>query len=336
MLYFLKSKGSLSMIISPASEKSKEAIDLFSGLQVYFVSKINALSLKFGEGKSCWSHVWECDKGKQGGGKYYESRDKQLFDQLCIQVSDINEIVRFSATVHPKNPHLPSLSLSASWGKLKAKKTSWYLSVSLDPSIMNESSFEKNIFSEAVQKSAGGFYKEGIVKGDDYFFIPEAGRHRGVFHYCLENHHAENFEEGKAFILSLFESSMDAYVSIFSTKQHLQSSYSDDKKEEQLAYHTLYLFYLLMKDGDTASALLTCTRNNISMLASLPSFVNKDILALWLEKVDAPQDILLKQIMKILPNAVPTPVDEKSKVKLVQAMVKHYNKYPHNKQSDIF
>ena len=316
------------MTISTLSEEAKEAAALFSGLQVYFVSKINALSLQLGEGKSCRSYTWECEKGKHGGGKQYEARDRRLFDQLCIQTADIDKRVQFSATIHPNDPHVPSVQFSTSWGKIKEGKASWCISVSLDPAIVNESSFEKNILSEAIKRSAGDLYDEGILKGDDYFFIPEVGRPRGVFHYCLESYHTENFEEEKAFILSLFETAMDAYVSIFSTKVSLQSTYSSDKKEEQLAYHTLYLFYFLMKDRNMAAALLNCTRNNSSMLASIPSYVNRDILALWLEKTDAPQNILLKHILKILPKAVPTPVDEKSKMKLLQAIVKHYNKYP--------
>ena len=316
------------MIPSIQSKEAKEIEDIFSGLQVYFVSKINALALEFGKGKSCKSILWECDKGKHGKGKYYEARDKTLFNQLCVQVSHIEGILQFSATIHPDNPHVPSLHLSASWGKTTEGEPSWKLIADLDPAVMNESSFDKNIFSEAIKTSVGNFYDEGILKGDEYSFIPEVGRHRGVFHYCLEAYHTKNLEEGKAFVLALFETAIDAYVSIFSTKQMLQSTYTDEKKDEQLAYHTLYFFHLLMKDKDTISALLTCAQNNISVLASLPSFINRDILAIWVELMTKPQDELAAALLKVLPKENPTHVDEKTKKALANAVRKHYKKHP--------
>ncbi len=72
------------------SEEAKEVDLLLSGLQVYFVSKLNALALQFGEGKSCKSVIWECDKGKHGGGTRYEARDRSLFNQASVNVSEVH------------------------------------------------------------------------------------------------------------------------------------------------------------------------------------------------------------------------------------------------------
>ena len=282
--------------------------------------------------------MWECDKGKHGGGQWYEARDKSLFKQASIHVSEIhyedkkNKALEsasvFSATIHPDNPHVPSLHLSVSREKMKEEKACWHLTADLNPSILNESDLDQNIFSEMLEKAAGRFYEEGTLGGDNYFYIPEAGRHLGVSHYYLENYHDGNLEEEKAFILAFYESIVDCYLSIFSAKLMLQPTYTEEKKEEQLAYHTLYLFQILTLDRATRAALLEHDQNDAGILASLPSHINRDILSLWGDKMSAPQDLLLKQILKVLPKVVPTPVDEKSKRVLANTIRKHYKKYP--------
>lgn len=320
------------------SEEANEVDLLLSGLQVYFVSKLNALALQFGEGKSCKSVIWECDKGRHGGGTRYEARDRSLFNQASVNVSgvhyedtknralDVSTV--FSATIHPDNPHVPSLHISLSWEKMKEEKGCWHLIADLNPSILNESTCDKNIFSETLKKATGTFYEEGTVQGDRYFSIPVLGRHRGVSHFYLEGYDSGNFEEDKALMQEVAESVFNSYIEILSAKLREQPTFTQEKKEEQLAYHTLYLFQVLTLDRGTMKGLLEHDQNDVGILASLPSHINRDILSLWIEKMPAPQDLLLKQILKVLPNVVPTPVDEKCKKQLANTIRKHYKKYP--------
>lgn len=316
------------MKISVQSEEAKEVKLLFSGMQVYFVSKLNALALQFGEGRACKSVIWEYDKGIHVGGKRYESRDKSLFDQASIHVYETGSTSVFSATIHANNPHVPSLHLSVSWEKMNEEKGFWHLMADLNPSILNEAALDQNIFSETLKKATGELYAEGAKQGDIYFNIPVLRRHRGVSHYYLENYNTGNFEEEKAFILAFYESVIDCYLSIFSAKLMLHLTYTNEKKEEQLAYHTLYFFQVLTEDRGTRSALLQHDKNDLGILASLPSHINRDILSLWVEKMSAPHDLLLSQILKVLPKEVPTPVDEKCKKQLANIIRKHYKKYP--------
>jgi coproporphyrinogen III oxidase len=44
--------------------------------------------------------------------------------------------------------------------------------------------------------------------------------------------------------------------------------------------------------------------------------------------MSAPQDDLVKALLKALPDEVPTPVEEKTKKALAKAVRKHYKKYP--------
>lgn len=320
------------------SEEAKEVNLLLSGLQVYFVSKLNALALQFGEGKSCKSVIWECNKGKHGGGKRYEARDKTLFNQLSVNVFQVHFedekkkaldlATVFSATIHPKNPHVPSMHISVSWEKMKEEKGCWYFTVDLNSSILNESTCDKNIFSETLKNATGKLYEEGTLQGERYFYIPVLGRHRGVSHFCLEGYDSGNFEEDKTLMLEVGESVINTYVEIMGAKLREHPTVTQEKKEEQLAYHTLYFFQVLTLDRGTVKSLLEHDQNDIGILSSLPSPINRNILSSWVEKMPAPQDLLLKQILKILPNAVPTPVDEKCKRLLANAIRKHYKKYP--------
>lgn len=326
------------MRISAQSEELKEVELLLSGLQLYFVSKLNAMALQFGEGKSCKSITWDYDKGKHGGGKQYGARDRSLFDHASVDVSSVHYtevknialdmMTVFRTTIHPNNPHIPSMHFSVSWEKMKEKKGGWHIMADLNPSILGESVLDKNIFTETLKNTMDYLYDEGTVHGDNYFNIPVLGRQRGVSHFYLEGYDGGHFEEDKALILKAGESIIKSYMEILSSKSKEYPTFTQEKKEEQLAYHTLYFFQILLFDKVTVKDLMLHDQNDLGVLASLPSHINKNILALWVEKISAPQDLLLKQILKVLPNVVPTPINEKSKKALAHAIRKHYKKYP--------
>ena len=106
-------------------------------------------------------------------------------------------------------------------------------------------------------------------------------------------------------------------------------TYTEEERQKQLAYHTLYLFQVLTLDRGTTSGLLIHDQNDVGIMGSIPSHVNRDLLASWVEKMPEPQDQLLLSLIQALPNEVPTPVDEKTKKLLAKAVRKHYKKYPH-------
>ena len=69
-------------------------------------------------------------------------------------------------------------------------------------------------------------------------------------------------------------------------------------------------------------------QNDIGIMGSIPSHLNRDILATWMEKMPEPQDQLVDALLKALPNKMPTQVDEHTKKDLAKAVRKHYKKYP--------
>lgn len=320
------------------SPQAKEASLLVNGLQAYFVTKLNALSLKFGEGKAFEAVTWGRDGGKHGGGTRYEARDYSVFDRASVNVSQVHyddderkklgSATAISTIIHPNNPHAPSMHMHISWTQMKDGEGYWRVMADLNPSIIRESESDKERFSSTLKEVTGVLYEEGAALGDRYFYIPALGRHRGVSHYYLEGYNSGNFESDKAFVLEVGERVIDKYIAIVTDKLLQYTAFTKEVKEEQLAYYTLYLFQVLTLDRGTTSGLLVHNQNDVGIMGSIPSHVNRNILASWVGKMPVPQDLLLKALLKALPDEMPTPVGEKTKKTLANIVRKHYKKYP--------
>ncbi|MBO85495.1 MAG: coproporphyrinogen III oxidase, partial [Deltaproteobacteria bacterium] len=79
----------------------------------------------------------------------------------------------------------------------------------------------------------------------------------------------------------------------------------------------------------TTSGLLVHGDNDVGILGSLPSTVDRAVLEGWLEVQPAPQEQLLRALIDTLPPG-PTPtVDVATKRKLAQVVRDHYAEHPH-------
>lgn len=327
------------MIRIPAqSEQAQEALLLVEGLQAYFVSKLNALALEYGEGKSCEPIEWGRDWGKHGGGIRYEARDTLVFNRGSVNVSQVHydddsskklgSATAISTIIHPRNPHAPSMHMHISWTQMRDGQGYWRIMADLNPALIGEAHLDKTIFSKTLEEVTGEHYKEGKAQGDRYFTIPTLHRTRGVSHFYLEGYASESFQDDKIFANRVGEKVIDTYISIISAKFSSHLSFTKEAKEEQLAYHTLYLFQVLTLDRGTTSGLLIHDQNDIGIMGSIPSHINRDILASWKHLVPKPQDELVNALLEALPKCVPTPIEEETKLALAEAVRKHYKKYP--------
>lgn len=327
------------MVQIPAkSEQAKEAALLVEGLQAYFVSKLNALSLRFGKGKSFEAVTWGRDGGIHGGGTRYEARDGMVFDSASVNVSQVHydddaqkklgSATAISTIIHPNNPHAPSMHMHISWTQMKEGTGYWRVMADLNPSLLDESQADKERFSSVLKDVTGEHYEEGSAQGDRYFYIPALKKHRGVSHFYLEGFNSGDFEADKAFVLQVGESVIACYIAIVTDKLLAHPTFTEEEKAEQLGYHTLYLFQVLTLDRGTTSGLLVHDQNDVGIMGSIPSHVNRDVLALWVEKMPPPQDLLLKSLLAVLPEAIPTPVNASTKKALANAVRRHYAHYP--------
>jgi len=319
--------------------KSPEAIDaqtLVEELQSYFVGKLNDISHELGNQKKFEAVEWERDEGLHGGGVRYEARDESIFDRASVNISQVHydedeskklsSATAISTIIHPSNPHAPSMHMHISWTQMRDGKGYWRVMGDLNPSLKNDV-FQRD-FDMALERAAGKYYEEGKAQGDRYFKIPVLNRTRGVSHFYLENFNAGDFEADKAFAFNMGKAIIDAYIGITLQALQYHTTYTAEEKATQLDYHTLYLFQVLTLDRGTTSGLLVHEQNDVGIMGSIPSHINKPLLYSWLPLMMKPQDNLLLGLLDALPEGQVVLVDEVVKKRLANAVRAHYKKHP--------
>ena len=317
--------------------KSTDAIladTLVTHLQSYFVKALDTLSLEIGTAKNFEPVEWFRNDGKYGGGIRYVSTDESLFNRASVNISQVQydedptkalaSATALSTIIHPRNPYAPSIHMHVSWTEMKDGKGYWRMMADLNPSIFNED--DTNLFQECLEKSSDEYYEEASKQGDKYFFIPVLQRHRGVSHFYLENFKTDDKNNDLKMAKKLVENVIDTYVQIIKNRIQENPSVNDENREKQLAYHTLYLFQVLTLDRGTTSGLLVHNQNDVGILGSIPSHVNKELLLSWKEKMPKGQEDLLKGIADCLDED--GSVEEEQKIKLAQAVRSFYQKNP--------
>ena len=323
----------MTMIMSKENE-AIEAYTLVRTLQKRFVDKLNNLSQTIGENKNFEEVTWLRDEGIHGGGSRFEARDNILFNTASVNVSQVHydeddtkklqSASAISTIIHPKNPNVPSIHIHISLTKLRDGGAYWRVMADLNPSILNEE--DKNIFDKAIKNLSDSTYEEGVKQGNKYFNIPALNRHRGVSHFYLENYKTSNKKEDSTFALKFGQGVIDTYIDIINNAYKNRKEFSVQDIKAQLDYHTLYLFQVLTLDRGTTSGLLIHSQNDVGIMGSLPTFVNKKLLESWVSKVEKPQD----ELVNSLANTLNTQgcVDIKTKEKLASIVREHYKKYP--------
>ncbi|HIP29027.1 MAG TPA: coproporphyrinogen III oxidase [Sulfurovum sp.] len=324
------------MRIPAKSDEAKQASALVESLQAYFVEKLNAISHSFGKNIQFEAVEWERDEGVHGGGVRYEARDESIFNRASVNVSQVHydedeskklsSATAISTIIHPSNPHVPSMHMHISWTQMRDGKGYWRIMGDLNPSLKNDNF--QNAFESALQMSSGKYYEEAKAQGDRYFNIPVLDRTRGVSHFYLENFNTGNFEEDSAFSERMGREIIDAYHAIVMQALERHSTYTEEEKVTQLAYHTLYLFQVLTLDRGTTSGLLVHDQNDVGIMGSIPSHINKPLLYSWLDLMPHPQERLLLRLLDALPEGRIVLVTPTVKKRLANAVRAHYKEFP--------
>jgi len=313
-----------------STPKSLAAYDIVDHLQKYFVKYLNRLSNEPFEAVE-----WLRDEGLHGGGLRFEAKDEEIFNRASVNISQIHyddlpekqlsSATAISTIIHPRNPHAPSIHMHISWTQMKDGTGYWRIMADLNPSIPNEA--DKEAFTKALISLSEEHEKEARAQGDKYFFIPSLKRHRGVSHFYLENFNSGDDEADEVFARQSGKKVIDAYIALLSAVLKENPSISKEDKKQQLAYHTLYLFQVLTLDRGTTSGLLVHDQNDVGILGSLPSHVDRELLKTWGKKMPSPQEKLLENIIAVLP-ANGIMIDSTIKTALAQVVRKHYQTYP--------
>ncbi len=318
------------------SPKAIKAYALVEALQQRFVQKLESISRSMGCEQSFEPREWFRDQGEYGGGVRYLATDEQNFNRASVNISQVNydsnpekklgSASAVSTIIHPRNPLAPSVHMHISWTELKSGKGYWRMMADLNPSIHNQDF--KDRFIDCLKTAAPDQYEEASNQGDRYFYIPALERHRGVTHFYLEDYATGDEAADYALAQTFGESVIDCYTDILQQAVKESANPTAENYEQQLAYHSLYLFQVLMLDRGTTSGLLVHDQNDVGILGSLPEKVSRSLLTSWKPALQAPQDQLLSGILEALPAEDPCPVDEPTKKMLANCVRHHYQTHP--------
>ena len=325
-------------MVTSKSKNSSLAFELVSMLQHQFVLDLGKLCSEDSHHALFKVSSWGRDQGRHGGGKRYEALDKDIFNSANVNVSQVQyeddpdkslgAATALSTIIHPQNPYAPSLHLHVSYTEFKNGKNYWRLMADLNPSLKTYDVSQKSRFLASLLKVTGANYKTGLSSGDQYFFIDSLCRHRGVAHFYLEEYETGNFvldfEFAKAFSLEI----ISTYSQILKDVLLSQQRVSDDDLMEQLAYHTLYFFQVLTLDRGTVSGILVHDENDLGILGSLPTYIDRSLLLSWLNKIPESQRPLLNSIIACLSEARKCLIDSATKLAIAKALRAFYKSFP--------
>lgn len=319
------------------SPRAQQALELVEGLQELFV-----LGLELVPGAQRFEKTsWLRDGGRHGGGTRYSTADVAAFNRASVNVSQVHydddlskklgSATALSTIIHPEHPHVPSMHMHISWTEMKGGGETegsgyWRMMADLNPSIENE--MDTQVFKRCLRDVAPDQYSEASAQGDCYFYIPALQRHRGAAHFYLENYHSDDATADRQLALKFGRAVIDCYLKMLSRGLGESNDPVETDKAKQLAYHTLYFFQVLTLDRGTTSGLLVHDQNDVGIMGSLPSHVDRSLLASWRCLLPAPQEELLDGLLKALPSGDTCLISTEAKQGVAQVVREHYQKYP--------
>ncbi len=321
----------------PTSPRAIDALQLVTDLQSRFVKGLEKIAADNGPTATFTQTEWLRDDGLHGGGNRYGAPDScEFFNRASVNVSQIHyqdlpekklgSATAISTIIHPRNPHAPSVHIHISWTEMKGGEGYWRIMGDLNPSVLHES--YRVDFAKVMREAAPQQYDEAAAQGDRYFFIPALNRHRGVTHFYLESYRSNNAAEDRRLAETFGIAVIDGYLNILAKASKDYPNFDESAESEQLAYHTLYLFQVLTLDRGTTSGLLVHDQNDVGIMGSLPSRIDRELLATWKQKVDQPQRDLVQALLDAMPAGAIISVSDEVKTKLAKAVRDHYRQNP--------
>ena len=318
------------------SPRSDVARQLVEALQQRFVERLTNVSAKAGHPTTFEPISWLRDGGRHGGGTRLVAADTPVFNRGSINVSQVHyddlpnkklaSATALSTIIHPHHPRAPSMHMHISWTEMRDGQGYWRVMADLNPSIANDE--DRETFRQALREAAPAVYEGAAAQGDRYFWIPALERARGVAHFYLEQYTTGDFDQDRELAKSVGERTIDTYAGILGAALAAADTPTDTERARQLEYHTVYLFQVLTLDRGTTSGLLVHNQNDVGILGSLPSHVDRSRLQQWQPQTPKPQDELLTAIVEALPEGSPSPVDEDAKRRLAEVVRTHYRRHP--------
>lgn len=327
-------------MILARSTAARAALQLVTDLQRRMVAAQEGVARSTGASDAFGDHAWLRDEGRHGGGNRRSIADTTVFDRASVNVSQVHydddpakrlsSATALSTIIHPRHPHAPSVHVHVSWTEMRDGSGYWRIMADLNPAITDSEPAlaAKARFAAALRAAAPAIHDEAARQGDSYFFIPALGRHRGVAHFYLEQYATADRDADAVLARRVGETAIDTHAAIVTEALRAAAPATAEDQARQLAYHTLYLFQVLTLDRGTTSGLLVHDQNDVGILGSLPSHVDRDLLASWRVRVPTPVDELVDQLLAALPPGGVVLVDDTAKQRLAAAVRAFYQANP--------
>ena len=317
-------------------DRSTEVRGLVHTLQARYATALARVAKAWGHPATLTPVTWLRDEGRHGGGRRLQALDTPVFDRASLNVSAVHyrdmpekpldSATALSCIVHPRHPLAPSMHMHISWTALRNGTAYWRIMADLNPSHPNAEHTEQIV--RAMQTAADAAWEEGRDQGDRYFYIPALQRTRGVAHFYLEGWNSGNWWADHHLAERFGISMIDTYCGILESVAAEAAAPTPDEQAQQRAYHSLYLLQVLTLDRGTTSGLLVHGDNDVGILGSLPSTVDRAVLERWIDAMPSPQDALLRSILEALPPEAAPTVCVDTKRRLAQAVRDHYAAHP--------
>jgi len=321
---------------SAASEMATTALQLVTGLQKHFVLRLEELADTLDMPQRFVPVEWLRDEGRHGGGIRLETADGPMIGRGSVNVSQVHydddpgrmlgSANALSTIIHPVHPQAPSVHIHISWTEQKRGCGYWRIMADLNPAIENPAA--SRLFLSALHAAAPGQFHEAKEQGDRYFYIPVLERHRGVAHFYLEGYNSDDCESSQNLARHVGKIAIDTYIAILGKTLKRAKEPTNTDLDSQLSYHTLYFFQVLTLDRGTTTGLLVHDQNDSGILGSLPSHIDRSLLASWQSRMPAPQDKLLSALLDALPHDSPCLINKATKQRLADAVRRHYLTHP--------
>lgn len=328
-----------SRLTYPQSTQAKRARSLVESLQERLVESMERIGETFDD-PGFRPIGWLRDEGRHGGGRRFATELSPLFNRASVNVSTVHyddvpdkplaSATALSAIIHPAHPQAPSMHTHISFTELRDDHSYWRIMADLNPSIENRA--HKKRFDAMLEDAAGQHFEEGQAQGERYFYIPALDRHRGVSHFYLERFSLGSCDENRRFAQDFGQAVIDEYAAIVDDALDSADEPTDELKQKQLAYHTLYFLQVLTLDRGTTSGLLVHDQNDVGILASLPAYIDRALLESWIDDVPAPQDKLVENLLEVLPDEHPCRVSDEDRAELAVVARQHYRAHPEAKK----
>jgi len=239
--------------------------------------------------------MWEKpeDSLLQGYGCTAILQDGQTFEQAAVNFSEVSGeslpasalkgrtelagapfyAMGVSMIVHPHNPYIPTTHMNVRMFLAIPKdgEPVWWFGGGFD--LTPYYAFEEDcIYWHQIAKKAcdpfgKDLYPDFKKQADDYFYLPHRKEHRGIGGIFFDNYNTGNFEQSFAFMQSVGNHFLTAYLPIVRKRKDHQ--YDVQQKAFQLLRRGRYVEFNLLYDRGTKFGLQSGGRTE-SILASMP------------------------------------------------------------------